>query len=160
MNSRQFSHTHANLHHIKLSFNIAPYFFEIQFSLEFCIISVSTKEKATQSFVVWAVSRNVLGWFLGKIKMILCFRVSASENKKSIYPWSCIWRCNISLLCDSTLPGALNFCFSYVFCNLKEKDQIICQKLGSVRSVQQNLNWFFLGVYFAEWSNTLTIFSL
>ena len=31
---------------------------------------------------------------------------------------------HISLLCDSTMSGALNFCFYVFFCNLKEKDHI------------------------------------
>ena len=46
-NSQQFSHKHANLHHIEFSFHIAPCFLEMQFSLEFAIISVSEKAKAT-----------------------------------------------------------------------------------------------------------------
>ena len=31
---------------------------------------------------------------------------------------------HISLLCDSTMSSALNFCFYVFFCNLKEKDHI------------------------------------
>ena len=31
---------------------------------------------------------------------------------------------HISLLCDSTMSSALNFCFYVFFCNLKEKDDI------------------------------------
>ena len=46
-NSQQFSDKHANLHHIEFSFHIAPCFLEMQFSLEFAIISVSEKPKAT-----------------------------------------------------------------------------------------------------------------
>ena len=46
-NSQQFSHTYANLHHIEFSFHVAPCFLEMQFSLEFAVISVSEKAKAT-----------------------------------------------------------------------------------------------------------------
>ena len=76
----------------------------------------------------------ILGWLVGKIIIIiLSFRVSTSKNK-NIDHWgkeTCAFMsiqvtyetdC-ISLLCDSTMSNAPNFCF-YVFFNLKEKDYI------------------------------------
>ena len=46
-NSQQFSHTHANLYLITFSFDITLCFFEMQFSLDCTIITVSDKAKAT-----------------------------------------------------------------------------------------------------------------
>ena len=80
------------------------------------------KTKATQFFVVWAVRIIILGQLVGKILIaILSFRVGMSKNKNTdhringtcaIMSIQVTYKTNhVSLLCDSTLSNALNFCF-------------------------------------------------
>ena len=104
---------------------------------------------------------------VGKIIIILSFRVGISKNKNTDHQIEEICAImstqvtyetsNISLLCDSPMSRATNFC---LLCNLKEKDHVrrninivkkkemficgiiiilICKKLGLVRSDQQKI---------------------
>ena len=91
--------------------------------------------------------RIILGHSVWKtLKIISSFRVDTSENKNTDH-WvkgTCTIMLiqithetkHISLLLDSTISNALDFCSFYVFyCNLKEKDdirRIIISKKGNI----------------------------
>ena len=80
-----------------------------------------------QSGELFRVGRSV-----GKIIIIQSFRISTSKNKNAdhrVKETCAIWLIqvtyeaeHISLLRDSAMSNALNFCFYIFYCNLKEKD--------------------------------------
>ena len=85
----------------------------------------------------------MLGWSFGKILIIiLSLRVGTSKNKNTehcvketcaIMSMQVIYETNhTSLLGDSTMPNAINFCFFYVlYCNLKDHiRRIIISKIN------------------------------
>ena len=84
-------------------------------------------------FLLYGQSGELLfrvGRSVGKI--ILSFRISTSKNKDAdhrVKETCAIWLIqvtyeaeHISLLRDSAMSNALNFCFYIFYCNLKEKD--------------------------------------
>ena len=92
------------------------------------------KVNATEFFVVQAVGEIILGQSVSKIIIIfLSFRVSTSKNKNADHrvKQTCTIRSikatyeiyHTSLLRDSTMSSALNFCYVFYY-NLKEKDYI------------------------------------
>ena len=92
------------------------------------------KVNATEFFVVQAVGEIISGRSVSKIKIIfLSFRVSISKNKNADHrvKQTCAIRSikatyeidHISLLRDSTMSSALNFCYVF-YCNIKEKYHI------------------------------------
>ena len=80
-----------------------------------------------------AARRIILGRLIGKIIIILSFRVDTSKNKnidlvkkntRAIRLTHVIYETDhVSLLQDSTISSAQNFCFYVFYCNLKEKGQ-------------------------------------
>ena len=85
-------------------------------------ISRNVKKDVTVSLCsVWTVKRIIWVWSVGKIILILSFRVNISKNKNfhqkvketgAIMSTKVTYEINlISLLWDSTISSALNFCF-------------------------------------------------
>ena len=57
--------------------------------------------------------------------MIIWFSTSKNKNTDHQGEENCAYEGDhISLLCDSTMPSALNICFYLFYCNQKEKDHI------------------------------------
>ena len=87
----------------------------------FMNIQKQHKVKETWFFVVQAVGRIISGRSVGKI-IIIFLNLGFATPKNKEY---CACEGNhISLLCDSTMPSALNICFYLFYCNRKEKYHI------------------------------------
>ena len=79
---------------------------------------------ATQFFVLRAVGRIMSGWSLGKIIIIISFRVGTFKNKNIDYGVKNTGAImlaqvtykidHVSLLQDSTISSVLNFCWTSV----------------------------------------------
>ena len=135
-----------------------------------------------------AVRRIILGQLVGKMIIIiiiiitnLAFHTSKNKNVDQQGKEDCAWESDhVTLLCDSTMPSAINFYFYFYpfYCNPKEEDNIrikinsktkvlvisiiilISQKLVLVGPIQQKLSCLCLKINKYKTSNKYQILSL